>query len=97
MSWPNLNHISYDTAKLIQELYEHNGFCFQTRLSLNDFIINNFIHAEQEKTSVCKLATQLIEKLDNHIKSIPLKDPKMFTIRRTLQKTLLNLQASAKC
>jgi len=93
MSCSNLDHISYDTEKLLQKIYKDNGFCFQTRLSLDEFVTKNFIHAELEETLACQLSTQLLEKLDAHIMNLP-RDSKMFTIRRTLKQTYLNLQAS---
>ena len=91
MSWPNLNQISDSTAKLLQKNYKDNGFCFQTRLSLDEFITNNFIHDKIEKPVACQLATQLLEKLNTHISNLP-NDSRMFTIRRTLTQTYINLQ-----
>ena len=91
MSWPNLNQISDSTAKLLQKIYKDNGFCFQTRLSLDEFITNNFIYDKIETTIACQLASQLLEKLNAHISNLP-NDSRMFTIRRTLTQTYINLQ-----
>ena len=95
MSWPNLNQISDSTAKLLQKNYKDNGFCFQTRLSLDEFITNNFIQDKKEKALACQLATQLLEKLNAHILNLP-NDSRMFTIRRTLTQAYFNLQVSFK-
>ena len=94
MSWANLDNISYETEKLLQKVYEDNEFCFQTRLSLDEFVTKNFVYAELEESLACKLATQLMEKLDTYVKKIPPNDPKMFTIRRTLKQTYDNLEVS---
>jgi len=92
MSWPNLNQVSCETLNLIQRVYTENGFCFETRLSLDEFITKNFIHEELETTLACQLATQLVEKLSNCIQNISRKDPNQCTIRKTLQRTLSTLE-----
>ena len=96
MSWPDLDEITDDTERLLRKNYEDNGFCFQTRLNLSDFITTYFIQQELEQVVLCELVTQLLEKLNGYITSITKKrDTGLFTIRRTLKKTYDNLQASS--
>ena len=96
MSWPDLDDISEDTERLLRKNYEDNGFCFQTRLNLSEFITTYFIQEELEQVVACELVTQLLEKLREYIATITRKrETGLFTIRRTLKKTYDTLQVNS--
>lgn len=93
MSWPDLNQISDDipTWELLQQSYENQGFCFQTRLNLSDFITTNFIHEVPTKAFACELATQLLQELENYISTLP-KSVAFLATKTILKQTYNNLK-----
>jgi len=95
MSWPDLNQISDDipTWELLQQSYENQGFCFQTRLNLSDFITTNFIHEVPTKAFACELATQLLQELENYISTLP-KSVAFLATKTILKQTYNNLKVS---
>merc|ERR1712064_238955 len=71
LPWPNWNQMSDSTRKMLYQVYKNQGFCFETRLQLSDFLQNNFTLAEPGKMLACKLATQLLEEMESYIKALP--------------------------
>jgi len=53
LPWPNWNQVSDSTRKMLYQLYKNQGFCFETRLQLSDFLQTNFILAEPGKILAC--------------------------------------------
>ena len=83
MSWPDLNEISDQTEKLLRQIYQENGFCFETRLSMAEFLTSNFIHQNLERVQICKIIDQFLENLNDYISKInKSRDTALFTQRR---------------
>merc|ERR1712223_2252547 len=91
LPWPNWNQMSDSTRKMLYQVYKNQGFCFETRLQLSDFLQNNFTLAEPGKMLACKLATQLLQEMECYIKGLPKKSTYV-TIKSTMRQTLKNLQ-----
>ena len=93
MSWPDLNEISDQTEKLLRQIYEENGFCFETRLSMAEFLTTNFMHQNLERGQICKVVDQFLENLNDYLSKInKSRDTALFTQRRTLTQTRNNLK-----
>merc|ERR1712223_618244 len=91
LPWPNWNQMSDSTRKMLYQIYKNQGFCFETRLQLSDFLQNNFTLAEPGKMLACKLATQLLQEMESYIKGLP-KRSTFVTIKSTMRQTLKNLK-----
>jgi len=91
LPWPNWNQVSDGTRSILYQIYKNQGFCFETRLQLSDFLQHNFALAEPGKILACKLATQLLQEMESYIKSRP-KTSAFVTIKSTMRQTLKNLQ-----
>ena len=82
---PDWTQISENTLQLLRQNYENNGFCFETRLHLSDFIQTNFIHTEDlENVYACDMVSQLFEQLKKCITDMP-NTSSTLTIKRVLQ------------
>merc|ERR1711953_409415 len=91
LPWPNWNQMSDSTRKMLYQVYKNQGFCFETRLQLSDFLQNNFTLAEPGKMLACKLATQLLQEMESYIKGLH-KTSTFVTIKSTMRQTLKNLK-----
>merc|ERR1711988_2051572 len=91
LPWPNWNQMSDSTRKILYQVYKNQGFCFETRLQLSDFLQNNFTLAEPGKMLACELATQLLEEMESYMKGLPRRST-FVTIKSTMRQTLKNLK-----
>ena len=95
MSSPDWTQISENTLQLLRQNYENNGFCFETRLHLSDFVQTNFIHTEDlENVDACDVVSQLFERLKKCITDMP-NTSSTLTIKRVLQSSYDRLRVDS--